>query len=68
VKNLLKETCEAVITLKQEHDSTLTDNRFNSTGSLTSLSAQVNPSILRLIEEEDEPGMVNLGPVYSRKQ
>jgi hypothetical protein len=50
---------------KQEHDSTLIRHRFNHTDSNTPLSVRVNPSILRLIEDQDKADTANLGPVYS---
>lgn len=68
IKELLKETSRMVMELKKEHDSTLMKNMFQSSSCLSSLSLIVNPSILRLTEEEDKSGMVDLGPFFSPKR
>lgn len=37
---------------------------FKESSDLTSLTAIVNPLILRLTEEEDKTGMADLGPIH----
>lgn len=64
LKELLKETSQAILELKKEHEANLTRDMFNPTNSLKPLSNIVNPSILRLIEEEDKTSTAKLGPVY----
>jgi hypothetical protein len=68
MKDLLKETSRMMMELKKEHDSILIENRFKSSSYLNSLSFIVNPSILRLTEEEDKTGMANLGTLFSPKR
>ncbi|KAI8883334.1 hypothetical protein K501DRAFT_294663 [Backusella circina FSU 941] len=68
MKNLLKETCEMVMKLKEKHDLSLIENEFKNPEMLKSLSDTVNPSILRLIEEEGKTDMANLGPWISHPQ
>jgi transcription termination factor NusB len=60
---LLKESVNQILQLKKEHNETLIKRRFDDSP-FSSLSL-VNPSILRLTEEEDKPGMSLLGPFFS---
>ncbi|KAI8390378.1 hypothetical protein BD560DRAFT_452135 [Blakeslea trispora] len=57
--------CACISTLKLEHEEQLKKNMFRSTSSITSLKQNCNPSILKLIEEDDKVGMAELGPFYS---
>lgn len=66
-KELLKQTSKIVMELKKEHEATLVKNMFKKSSDLTSLSTIVNPSILRLIEDEDKAGMAELGPVFKSR-
>ncbi|KAI8091742.1 hypothetical protein BDF21DRAFT_449119 [Thamnidium elegans] len=66
-KELLKQTSRIVMELKKEHDATLVRNMFKKSSDLTSLSSIVNPSILRLIEDEDKVGMAELGPIFESR-
>lgn len=63
MKGLLKATTSIIIQLKKEHDSAFIKNRFTA-DKLESLSPIVNPSISKLIKEEDKAGMAKLGPIY----
>ncbi|KAG1446285.1 hypothetical protein G6F46_011926 [Rhizopus delemar] len=64
MKCLLKETVDEILQLKKEHNETLIKRRFDDSP-FSSLSSLVNPSILRLTEEEDKSGMSLLGPFFS---
>ncbi|KAG2203447.1 hypothetical protein INT47_008174 [Mucor saturninus] len=66
-KELLKQASRIVIKLKKEHEATLVKNIFKKSSDLTSLSTIVNPSILRLIEDEDKAGMDELGSVFKSR-
>jgi hypothetical protein len=50
--------------LKKEHTEYLVNNRFNGVTPSHTLSTIVNPSILKLLEEDDKAGMHLLGPFY----
>lgn len=63
-KELIKKTTKVIMQLKNEHDDTLIKNMFNKSTNIPSLSTAVNPSILRLIEEDDKADMNELGPVF----
>lgn len=51
--------------LKKDHDATLVRNMFKISSDLT--STIVNPSILRLIEDEDKADMDELGPIFKSR-
>ncbi|OBZ82243.1 hypothetical protein A0J61_09710 [Choanephora cucurbitarum] len=65
LKTELEKTVTCISTLKLEHEEQLKKNMFRPTSSITSLKQIVNPSILKLIEEDDKIGMAELGPFYS---
>ncbi|KAI9481550.1 MAG: hypothetical protein EXX96DRAFT_608234 [Benjaminiella poitrasii] len=48
--------------LKNKHTKYLVENRFNNITPSDGLSTTVNPSILKLLEEDDKTGMHLLGP------
>ncbi|KAG1137090.1 hypothetical protein G6F37_012425 [Rhizopus arrhizus] len=60
MKCLVKESVNQILQLEKEHDENLIKRRFDD-----SPFSSVNPSILRLTEEEDKPGMSLLGPFFS---
>ncbi|KAG1449688.1 hypothetical protein G6F55_010053 [Rhizopus delemar] len=64
MKCLLKESVDEILQLKKEHNETLIKRRFDDSP-FPSLSSLVNPSILRLTEEQDKFGMSLLGPFFS---
>lgn len=66
-KELLKQTSRLVMELKKEHEATLVKSMFKKSSDLTSLSTIVNPSILRLIDDEDKASMAELGPVFKSR-
>lgn len=51
--------------LKKDHDATLVRNMSKKSSDLT--STIINPSILRLIEDEDKAGMDELGPIFKSR-
>ncbi|GAA5802685.1 hypothetical protein HPULCUR_008159 [Helicostylum pulchrum] len=57
-------TTSTIAQLKKEHNDILIKNRFNPNAPSDSLSTIVNPSILKLTEE-DKTGMHLLGPFFS---
>ncbi|KAI9475540.1 MAG: hypothetical protein EXX96DRAFT_485762, partial [Benjaminiella poitrasii] len=60
---LLEDSVESISALKDEHTKKLKELRFASFPS-ENLSTIVNPSILKLVEEEDKAGMHELGPFH----
>lgn len=54
---------KSIYSLKAEHMEKLKELRFASFP-LENLSTIINPSILKLVEEEDKVGMHQLGPFY----
>ncbi|CAO3704074.1 unnamed protein product [Rhizopus stolonifer] len=63
LKCLLEDSVESISALKDEHMRKLKKLRFASFPS-ENLSTIVNPSILKLVEEEDKIGMHQLGPFH----
>ncbi|KAI7890293.1 uncharacterized protein EV154DRAFT_538429 [Mucor mucedo] len=63
LKCLLEDSVENISTLKDDHCQKLKEFRFTSFPS-ENLSTVVNPSILKLVEEDDKVGMHQLGPFY----
>ena len=61
---MVKESVNEILQLEKEHNENLIKGRFDDSP-FSSLSSLVNPSILRLTEEEDKPGMSLLGPFFS---
>ncbi|KAG1489126.1 hypothetical protein G6F48_011629 [Rhizopus delemar] len=64
MKCLLAESVLNFSQLKKEHTEYLVKNRFSGATPSTTLSTIVNPSILKLTEEDDKTGMHSLGPFY----
>ncbi|KAG1466888.1 hypothetical protein G6F56_004605 [Rhizopus delemar] len=64
MKCLLTESILGFAQLKKEHTEYLVNNRFNGVTPSHTLSTIVNPSILKLLEEDDKAGMHLLGPFY----
>ncbi|KAG1038176.1 hypothetical protein G6F43_012732 [Rhizopus delemar] len=64
MKCLLAESVLNFAQLKKEHTEYLVKNRFSGATPSTTLSTIVNPSILKLTEEDDKTGMHSLGPFY----
>ncbi|RCH89331.1 hypothetical protein CU098_009664, partial [Rhizopus stolonifer] len=62
---LVCESVKNILKLKEEHSAALVESRFKSNYTCQSLSEIVNPSILKLVEEDDKTGMASLGPFYS---
>jgi magnesium-transporting ATPase (P-type) len=60
----VKESVKAILELKKEHTEVLVKTRFSDCY-FPSLTSSVNPSILKLTEEEDKAGMALLGPFFS---
>jgi hypothetical protein len=60
----LAESILDFVQLKKEYTEYLIKNRFNDITPSDSLSTIVNPSILKLLEEDDKTGMHLLGPFY----
>lgn len=67
MKSMLEETISGMNTLKDEHKSMLKKCRFLSV-SVDNLSTLVNPSIIKLKEEDDRKGMHKLGPFLKTNQ
>ncbi|CAO3677654.1 unnamed protein product [Rhizopus stolonifer] len=65
MKCLLQQTEVIIRELEKEHKENLKKYRFSSFPSLN-LSSTINPSILKLIEKEDNQGMSKLGPFYNK--
>ncbi|KAG1471181.1 hypothetical protein G6F56_002270 [Rhizopus delemar] len=61
----LTKTISVIAQLKKEYNAALVKNRFNPNAPSNTLSTIVNPSILKLTEEEDKAGMHLLGPFFS---
>ncbi|KAI7899312.1 uncharacterized protein BX663DRAFT_441561 [Cokeromyces recurvatus] len=64
MKSRLTESILNFVQLKKEHIEHLVKNRFNDVAPSDNLSTIVNPSILKLLEEDDKVGMHLLGPFY----
>ncbi|KAL9537076.1 hypothetical protein MBANPS3_012106 [Mucor bainieri] len=63
MKGLLENSVDSLVALREDHLRHQVESRYSAPSS--TLSNIVNPSILRLIQEEDSAGMSNLGPFYS---
>ncbi|KAI8387521.1 hypothetical protein BD560DRAFT_320769, partial [Blakeslea trispora] len=66
MKCLLRESIQNISQLKKEHARFLYSNRFSSDCSSSSLASIVDPSILKLTEEDDKTGMHLLGPFFNK--
>ncbi|KAI9258446.1 hypothetical protein EDC94DRAFT_635717 [Helicostylum pulchrum] len=65
MKCLLAESIQLIEELKEEHNNFLCNNLLNQAASSShSLSSIINPSILKLTEEEDRAGLHKVGPFY----
>ncbi|KAG2235784.1 hypothetical protein INT48_001010 [Thamnidium elegans] len=64
MKCLLTENISGFAQLKKEHNEYLVNNTFNGVTPSQTLSTIINPSILKLLEEDDKAGMHFLGPFY----
>lgn len=62
---MLAESIQLIEELKEEHNNFLCNSLLNQAASSShSLSSIINPSILKLTEEEDKAGLNKLGPFY----
>ncbi|CEG77348.1 hypothetical protein RMATCC62417_12117 [Rhizopus microsporus] len=66
MKGLLEEATDKIMELQQEHNSKLVQHLF-PTHPAERLDAVVNPSILKLTEENDKARMHLLGPFFTSK-
>ncbi|KAI8098265.1 uncharacterized protein B0P05DRAFT_460173, partial [Gilbertella persicaria] len=61
---LLKEALNTVAALKEEHFKEMPKWRYSPCPAPT-LNMLINPVILKLVQEEDSTGMVDMGPFYT---
>ncbi|KAF1798589.1 hypothetical protein FB192DRAFT_1392267 [Mucor lusitanicus] len=65
LKELVAETTKQIMMLRDEHSEELRKHRFSPSPS-TNLADQINPSILKLTEEDDKTGLHKIGPFYHK--